>query len=584
MIRRLPQTQRLGRPQSDPLLAREDDEHYGIHTPLSPAVDVLQLPINSKHHRRSNASKGMLILGTILLSTAGMMQTISMANRITMAKTATRTQQAAAARVVIPPIAVPTNGIDNVEARTQSILEAALQADDESNNNSIQLERERQQAIEAYRSRIRQLSLLRKQTCQTAAVPSDTNDTRTKTVEHLLETVAKACLSQTNATTAPSLQYPEADAEDHFDEIRLAMSPWAQHEAHILHLGPNNYPGPWIENHWISHFESLFDHAVEEHLNDNDGDTTCVKLSDYFGPFIPLFIPWVDGWVNHGYKYPDGLVDTLLSVLRPNVPYLTISQNDDGLEGNNELSMLLQLHNVLVLSAGGYGHVPIPLLMQPLDPLSSGDDNSLSSSEQEQQMQRPIGLSYVGSLANAPHELRQKMHLQLSIWNATKPTPDSSFANAVSSDASASFGGYHYYYGDQWTTIVQQSKFNLVPRGYGRTSYHLIEILQMGRIPIYLYSDVPWVPYAKLFAGSTTTNDTIGYTTTVSGLRSLVQDTLQHMPLQDILEQEQRIAALRESHFMPAGIMKQIQSFVLGQPGGDLQCQPLPPSRRDNDE
>jgi len=124
-----------------------------------------------------------------------------------------------------------------------------------------------------------------------------------------------------------------------------------------------------------------------------------------------------------------------------------------------------------------------------------------------------------------------------------------------------------------------------VPRGYGRTSYHLIEILQMGRIPIYLYSDVPWVPYAKLFAGSNTTNsDTIGYTTTVGGLRSLVQDTLQHMPLQDILEQEQRIAALRESHFMPAGIMKQIQSFVLGQPGGDLQCQPLPPSRRDNDE
>ena len=37
--------------------------------------------------------------------------------------------------------------------------------------------------------------------------------------------------------------------------------------------------------------------------------------------------------------------------------------------------------------------------------------------------------------------------------------------------------------------------FNLAPMGMGRASFRLAEIIQTGRIPIYLYGDYPWLPY-----------------------------------------------------------------------------------------
>jgi hypothetical protein len=37
--------------------------------------------------------------------------------------------------------------------------------------------------------------------------------------------------------------------------------------------------------------------------------------------------------------------------------------------------------------------------------------------------------------------------------------------------------------------------YNLAPIGMGRASFRLAEIIQLGRIPIYLYEDYPWSPY-----------------------------------------------------------------------------------------
>ena len=33
--------------------------------------------------------------------------------------------------------------------------------------------------------------------------------------------------------------------------------------------------------------------------------------------------------------------------------------------------------------------------------------------------------------------------------------------------------GHHYYYGEQWRDAMAQSKFQLCPHGFGRTSYHV---------------------------------------------------------------------------------------------------------------
>jgi hypothetical protein len=45
------------------------------------------------------------------------------------------------------------------------------------------------------------------------------------------------------------------------------------------------------------------------------------------------------------------------------VLYITVSQNAVGITGDDELKME-SIPNILVLSAAGYGHVPIPLLKQ----------------------------------------------------------------------------------------------------------------------------------------------------------------------------------------------------------------------------
>lgn len=65
------------------------------------------------------------------------------------------------------------------------------------------------------------------------------------------------------------------------NEIRSALAPWAQHAEHVIHTAAG-YSGPWIENIWIDKFEKLYDQS------DN---STCVW--DLFGPFIPIFVPWV---------------------------------------------------------------------------------------------------------------------------------------------------------------------------------------------------------------------------------------------------------------------------------------------------
>lgn len=48
---------------------------------------------------------------------------------------------------------------------------------------------------------------------------------------------------------------------------------------------------------------------------------------------------------------------------------------------------------------------------------------------------------------------------------------------------------------EHWLEDMLSTKFNIAPRGFGRTSFRLTEIIQMGRLPVYLYTDIPWVPY-----------------------------------------------------------------------------------------
>jgi hypothetical protein len=365
------------------------------------------------------------------------------------------------------------------------------------------------------------------------------------------------CFHYTNTSSIQQLVYP-IDADVHYNEIRMALAQYAQHSNHKMHIA-KQYTGPWIENVYINYFESLYD---------NDNNQLC--LHDVFGPFIPIFIPWVDHLVvaasdpqqgrRRRHQYPGGLVRTLQEVLRPNVPYITISQNDEGIVGKYEFNSTTTIPNLLVLSAGGYGHVPIPLLKQE-EPFIS---------DRIPMTDRKYDVSYVGSLKNAPRGMRRKMHEILLRYNATTSTEN---------DHHRSFR-YEYYYGPDWRSVVQDSKFSLVPRGYGRSAYHLMEVLQMGYIPIYVYltNDTPWIPYMDIFVNE------IGYMTDVDHLQELLYYLHHNVTNAELQFREERISVLRNTHFTINGVvMNQMQQFMMAnsnklrnQNSTDLLCQGVP--------
>jgi hypothetical protein len=216
-------------------------------------------------------------------------------------------------------------------------------------------------------------------------------------------------------------------------------------------------------------------------------------------------------------------------MLRQDVVYITINQNDDGLPGNDDRFQQLQdYYNIVVMSAGGYGHVPIPLLKQPEMILPKIPVHN-----------RTHLVSYVGSRTHAPYRMRGRMIRMI--------------------------GPQHFYKGDEWRSVMQDSKFSLCPRGYGRTSFHVMETLQMGLIPIqvYLDGDMPWLPYEN------TILQNVSFATSLGGLGELISK-LEEMPNSQIEQMEQEIQGLIEDYFTFDGVMVQMEKIKSNSQNSEL--------------
>ena len=139
---------------------------------------------------------------------------------------------------------------------------------------------------------------------------------------------------------------------------------------------------------------------------------------------------------------------------------------------------------------------------------------------------------------------------------------------------------YKYFHGNEWRTIMDNSKYQLCPRGFGRTSYHVIETLQMGYIPIQIYTDIPWMPYSDLLS-----KYEIGYSISTEEAIFFLKSLFTKTTNEKLLEKENLIKELRDSHFTINGIMNQIHKFMLSSTTiseeSDLRCVPLPGSVRD---
>jgi hypothetical protein len=142
----------------------------------------------------------------------------------------------------------------------------------------------------------------------------------------------------------------------------LALAPCAQRtqQPHVTHNKAAGYTGPWIENEFIQKCNGMYDEHEDEDASYSSSDKhDC--LSDYFlDPFVPPFIVlWDDVWIGNRFNYPPKkLAPTLARVLGPDVAYIAVSQNDDGLPGRNPYFGLLASHfynivHVVMMSAGG---------------------------------------------------------------------------------------------------------------------------------------------------------------------------------------------------------------------------------------
>jgi hypothetical protein len=336
------------------------------------------------------------------------------------------------------------------------------------------------------------------------------------------------CLGLTKPKPSAALAYPR-DAEEHFLEIEKALARWKQKDVHRPHRAAG-FGGPWVENIWIQHFEDKLY---------GSGKKQCLR--SVFGPFIPILLPWVDRWMGNGKEYPRPMLGALQGVLRKDVMYVTVAQNDVGLDGAMDL---VSFPNLVVLSAGGFGHVPIPLLKQT-EPLLGG----AGALAKAPVAARPILASFTGSLGHSPGRMRG--HMQ----QVTR--------HFVASHSRAS--NVTMYQGEGWREVMAASRVQLCPRGFGRTSYHVSEAVQMGLVPLHVFLDVPWVPYKD------TVFRELGYSVDLKDLEALLADlagleggaTTEAEAAAQLEAKEAAAERYRGSHFSYGGVMDQIARFLL---------------------
>lgn len=181
--------------------------------------------------------------------------------------------------------------------------------------------------------------------------------------------------------------------------------------------------------------------------------------------YIDVF--WTNNFCNSifaGQQY-ENVQEKLDSVLSSEGKYFTVSQFDDG-------PFEKFPNDTLVFSAGGNREgddiVPIPLICSPIP------------KELIPNKKKTILASFVGSRNTHPIRMNMCNHFsgkegyEISAGNWSATVPMDNFK--------------------KFLDITSSSKFGLAPRGYGKSSFRMYEILQLGTVPVYI-SDVHYLPW-----------------------------------------------------------------------------------------
>eukprot|EP01041_Mallomonas_annulata_P000156 gene156-260_t len=343
------------------------------------------------------------------------------------------------------------------------------------------------------------------------AIAPDSHSNRTELYERITRCLTINTHSIGKEKTIKLELLEHSDAKKHYEEILEFTSIYRNRSAH----GAGGFAGPWIENLFISHFIG--------------------KPFEYFNGFTPLFIQWVDIHVDEMMsKKPSirvkNMFRKLTNILRPNTMYIAVSQDDEGIGALQQ-----SFPNILTLSAGGYGHIPIPLIK-----------GELEYREPPADFKWDVG--FVGK--RGTHVMRSEMFGEVKC--VTK-----SLNMSLSMQPRSS-----------WQDDIHSTKFNLAPRGFGRTSYRAAEVVQLGRIPVYIYDDVSWMPYK----GTDKDFHHIGFVSQIGHINEAM--TAMHAKTKDeIRAMLTRVKNVRH-HYTYSGLLTQMEQFFsdpLGPRGGDLR-------------
>lgn len=199
--------------------------------------------------------------------------------------------------------------------------------------------------------------------------------------------------------------------------------------------------------------------------------------------------------------------------------------------------------NILTISAGGWGHIPIPLIKGevPFNPPPEKFQYDTVFFGNIKQHSRP--------------EAFEKMNKMFPKYNISYMIDT---------------------YTKDWSSMLKNTRFPLAPRGFGRSSFRFSEIVQSGRAPIYVYDDYSWLPYSG-------TNSSIEqYGMSVSNHDSMDNLARRLSMINDTVYREiyiPKLLRLRED-FTYSGVIRQIAKFIENPlVGGLLRCTRIPNSQ-----
>ena len=271
----------------------------------------------------------------------------------------------------------------------------------------------------------------------------------------------RACLDLSPSPCGPWPDLPHtppplAELELHAREVFNATADLRSLPMHSY----AGYEGPWLENLFIARAAELAD------------------FSSRWYPLVPILAQWTDACCGApqplAREHLRRLFNSASTPLRRDVMYVTLVQHDAGTPDVGSFKDCLPYRNVLVLSAGGWGSAPVPLLKGRIAPAAP----SARYPHVEDWLRRPRRhvLSFIGRTVTSP----TRKEMVDSLRASTLP-PE--FVHIGENWA-------------DWTAPAADTVFALAPRGFGRTSFRLAELIQLGVLPFYVYDDRPWLPYA----------------------------------------------------------------------------------------